>query len=431
MHYTDDVSVKKNINWNAIVLDKSKYKNLFKIIDNLNYLKNKNLDYFDGIEKTIFLYDDSKNNLIENNTDKLYLFDFVFKNLFTLNDLHRLLLFIKNDSSKNVDQDCITLDFDDPCPDCLPAGEENKKFFSNKKVLINKSGNGKPCGLLMKEVECKIPNCPVDCELNNDWSEWSKCNNKCGKNNNFRTRIKNIKTYPKFNGKKCPTIEERSETELCDDIDCPKWKIDDWGDCKPKNKCGIGIKNRNVKCTNHLGNSVDESNCLEDKPVSEKECNVMCKWIKNNQWSDCSQECGVGYQSREYICESGIDKDCKDRKPVNENRKCVIKACPKWKTGEWSEIPKCNKTGSFVQRRSLSCTDNDQIVDDNKCKDQKPVIEKKVNVKKCEWIIDTNENNWSKCPECGDNEYRYRDLICESSNVSDCGDKKKTTKREM
>uniref|UniRef100_A0A8C0HA93 Papilin, proteoglycan like sulfated glycoprotein n=1 Tax=Chelonoidis abingdonii TaxID=106734 RepID=A0A8C0HA93_CHEAB len=129
-------------------------------------------------------------------------------------------------------------------------------------------------------------------------------------------------------------------------------------------------------------------------------------------WSDCSSECGGGYQSRLVFCtidnEAYPDYMCRDKpKPAN-NRTCGLQACPqtkRWKTGEWGA---CSATcGGGTQTRSVYCMSyNGQgspgVVDDAKCMAfaEQPRSTQPCNMRQCAtWTT----GPWSECSaSCGE-----------------------------
>ncbi|XP_034625129.1 papilin isoform X2 [Trachemys scripta elegans] len=169
-------------------------------------------------------------------------------------------------------------------------------------------------------------------------------------------------------------------------------------------------------------------------------------------WSDCSSECGGGYQSRLVFCtidnEAYPDYMCRDKpKPAN-NRTCGLQACPQtkrisyiylpgvwshsgawssqmkslglhnilwqgvpqvdcafWKTGEWGA---CSATcGGGTQTRSVYCMSNNGqgspgVVDDAKCMAfaEQPRSTQPCNMRRC---VTWSTGPWSECSaSCGE-----------------------------
>ncbi|XP_019374659.1 PREDICTED: papilin isoform X10 [Gavialis gangeticus] len=160
-------------------------------------------------------------------------------------------------------------------------------------------------------------------------------------------------------------------------------------------------------------------------------------------WSECSSECGGGFQSRLVFCtidnEVYPDYMCRDKpKPVN-NRTCGHQNCPQtkrisyvylpgvwknnwrsrkrsWKTGEWGP---CSATcGGGLQTRSIYCTSHDErsfeeVVDDGECAalTQRPRAMQSCSVQQCAaW----STGPWSECSmTCGEG-IQTRSVVCRS-----------------
>uniref|UniRef100_A0A7M4FNH9 Papilin n=1 Tax=Crocodylus porosus TaxID=8502 RepID=A0A7M4FNH9_CROPO len=140
-------------------------------------------------------------------------------------------------------------------------------------------------------------------------------------------------------------------------------------------------------------------------------------------WSECSSECGGGFQSRLVFCtidnEVYPDYMCRDKpKPVN-NRTCGHQNCPQtkhWKTGEWGP---CSATcGGGLQTRLIYCTSHDErsfeeVVDDGECAalTQRPRDMQSCSVRQCAaW----STGPWSECSmTCGEG-IQTRSVICRS-----------------
>ncbi|XP_068110224.1 papilin isoform X2 [Hyperolius riggenbachi] len=138
-------------------------------------------------------------------------------------------------------------------------------------------------------------------------------------------------------------------------------------------------------------------------------------------WSECSAECGGGYQSRLVFCtidnEAYPDNMCRDRAAPPSNRTCSTQPCPQvksWKIGEWGP---CTATcGGGTQTRSVYCISydgraNQQAVNDAECSAfvEKPATQQACNHRACAtW----NTGTWTQCStECGEGIQR-RTVTC-------------------
>ncbi|MBN3312634.1 PPN protein, partial [Atractosteus spatula] len=159
-------------------------------------------------------------------------------------------------------------------------------------------------------------------------------------------------------------------------------------------------------------------------------------------WSECSKECGSGYQSRLVFCiidnEAYQDYLCSGRPRPASNRTCNPQPCPQtrrmaylyrphlwrsqgrlssrvysWKTGEWSA---CSATcDGGTQSRSVSCLSHDgsgsRVVEDAQCAafSSRPSSQQACSLRQCaSW----SARSWSQCSvSCGEGE-QTRPVVC-------------------
>ncbi|KAF4787916.1 papilin, proteoglycan like sulfated glycoprotein [Turdus rufiventris] len=153
-----------------------------------------------------------------------------------------------------------------------------------------------------------------------------------------------------------------------------------------------------------------------------------------SSWSECSSECGGGFQSRLVFCtidnEIYPDYMCRNKPQPDNNRTCGHQPCPqtkRWKTGEWGS---CSAScGGGTQTRSVYCVAFDGqswqgVVDDTECMafTQQPRRSQPCNVQQCAtW----STGPWSqpllpahclvsvpKCSKSCDSGIRTRQVIC-------------------
>lgn len=123
---------------------------------------------------------------------------------------------------------------------------------------------------------CKDAPCPVDGGVS-DWSEWGKCNRRCGRGEKKRVRTC-TNPSPLFGGKRCAeALEERIP---CNTHPCPvdgrfsKWTT--FSSCIVNDGvCGFGIKTRTRICNNPTP-AYGGKHC--DGAMSETHsCSVKCE----------------------------------------------------------------------------------------------------------------------------------------------------------
>ncbi|NXA36421.1 PPN protein, partial [Eudromia elegans] len=150
-----------------------------------------------------------------------------------------------------------------------------------------------------------------------------------------------------------------------------------------------------------------------------------------SSWSECSSECGGGFQSRLVFCtidnEIYPDYMCRNKPQPDNNRTCGRQACPqtkRWKTGEWGS---CSATcGGGTQTRSVYCVAFDGqstqgVVDSTECMAfaQQPSSSQPCNTRQCaSW----NTGPWSECSaSCGEG-VRTRSVTCRTQQGTQAQD---------
>uniref|UniRef100_A0A8C9NKN6 Papilin n=1 Tax=Serinus canaria TaxID=9135 RepID=A0A8C9NKN6_SERCA len=149
-----------------------------------------------------------------------------------------------------------------------------------------------------------------------------------------------------------------------------------------------------------------------------------------SSWSECSSECGGGFQSRLVFCtidnEIYPDYMCRNKPQPDNNRTCGHQPCPqtkRWKTGEWGP---CSATcGSGSQSRSVYCVAFDGqsaqgVVDDAECMAfaQQPRRSQPCNLRQCAtW----STGPWSQVTSCGEG-VQTRTVTCRTQQGSQAQD---------
>ncbi|NXT79478.1 PPN protein, partial [Zapornia atra] len=148
-------------------------------------------------------------------------------------------------------------------------------------------------------------------------------------------------------------------------------------------------------------------------------------------WSECSSECGGGFQSRLVFCtidnEIYPDYMCRNKPQPDNNRTCGRQTCPqtkRWKTGEWGS---CSATcGGGTQTRSVYCVAFDGqssqgVVDNTECMAfaQQPRSSQPCNMRQCAtW----SSGPWSECSaSCGEG-VQTRTVTCRTQQGAQAQD---------
>uniref|UniRef100_A0A8C7AYT2 A disintegrin and metalloproteinase with thrombospondin motifs 7 n=1 Tax=Neovison vison TaxID=452646 RepID=A0A8C7AYT2_NEOVI len=77
-------------------------------------------------------------------------------------------------------------------------------------------------------------------------------------------------------------------------------------------------------------------------------------WEVGN-WSECSTTCGLGAVWRSVRCSSGREDDCPPAGRPQPARRCHLRPCAAWRTGNWSKCSRSCGGGSSV--RDVQCVD--------------------------------------------------------------------------
>ncbi|NXK52597.1 PPN protein, partial [Chauna torquata] len=150
-----------------------------------------------------------------------------------------------------------------------------------------------------------------------------------------------------------------------------------------------------------------------------------------SSWSECSSECGGGFQSRLVFCtidnEIYPDYMCRNKPQPDNNRTCGHQTCPqtkRWKTGEWGP---CSATcGGGTQTRSVYCVAFDGqssqgVVDSTECMAfaEQPRSSQPCNMRQCAtW----STGPWSECSaSCGEG-VQTRTVTCRTQQGTQARD---------
>jgi hypothetical protein len=244
--------------------------------------------------------------------------------------------------------DCVTSDWSEygECNVLCGGGEQTR----TRTILVEPEGDGAACGVLQDSRACNTQPCDVDCEVG-EWSEFGVCDVACGGGNSNRTR--EILVAPQGGGAACPETEEsvRCNEAPCP-VDCELGPFTDWSDCSEV--CGDGVQSRSraVLVEPEFGGAAC-GELEETRPCNDRPCTDDCIVSDWTPFTLCSASCGGGtsYREREII-----------RPPQNGGA-----ACP---TLLRQEVP-CNtqpcpidcEVGDFSQATSCSvlCGDGVEI----------------------------------------------------------------------
>ncbi|KAG7481568.1 hypothetical protein MATL_G00067570 [Megalops atlanticus] len=96
--------------------------------------------------------------------------------------------------------------------------------------------------------------------------------------------------------------------------------------------------------------SISDHKNLDAKPTVSMEVS----WVVGN-WSECSTSCGLGAMWRTVVCSSSQESDCVGIKRPEPARRCHLRPCAAWHSGNWSKCPEGCVGG--VKQRDVQCID--------------------------------------------------------------------------
>ncbi|KAK9886442.1 hypothetical protein WA026_016725 [Henosepilachna vigintioctopunctata] len=198
----------------------------------------------------------------------------------------------------------------------------------------------------------------------------------------------------------CNVLPTPEYTEPCTGSCHVRWHYSDWSQCSQT--CGGGIQTRTARCVHTLnGVPLEAEDCKELSKITQRECkNNKCPEWFAFEWSQCSAQCGEGYKSRTVRCRVGDDyyKEhfCDQRTKPKDRMHCEMKPCVGWSSGEWSI---CSATcGNGIQIREVYCQSRDDysVMDLEKCSDLlKPNSTKICHMRKCSHYTKISEPRYS------------------------------------
>ena len=300
------------------------------------------------------------------------------------------------------------------CSKSCGTGEQNRTY----KVDTDAKQGGTTCPFnngYQETRECNTQACQRDCKL----SEWDKttsnCSNKCGLPKSTLVASRNIKTHPISSGEKCGSLTENVTCEATDPcpINCTGY-WSNWTKCDKK--CGKGEQTRTYQIPSNFQASNGGTTCpfnngyQETRSCNTQDCTVDCvgKW---SDWSECSGNCGEGKQYRTYkvvTAAANGGKECPFTDEFEEEKECFHSQKCDVEPSNWKNHCNILNYSKILQSRfkDVNCKEN--------CNNDESCLEK------CEkeyQIINNTENQkinckgtWSEWSNCQDK--NKNDITC-------------------
>ncbi|ELK30284.1 A disintegrin and metalloproteinase with thrombospondin motifs 19 [Myotis davidii] len=226
---------------------------------------------------------------------------------------------------------------------------------------------------------------------------WEDCDATCGggerKTTVSCTKIMN-KNISIVDSKKCKYLTKpEPQIRKCNEQPCQtRWMMTEWTPCS--RTCGKGMQSRQVACTQQLSNGTliraRERDCAGPKPASAQRCegqDCMTVW-EAGVWSECSVKCGKGVRQRTVRCTNPRKKCVLSTRP-RESEDCEdYSKCYLWRMGDWS---KCSITcGKGMQSRVIQCMHKVTGRHGNECfSSEKPAAYRPCHLQPCNEKINT------------------------------------------
>lgn len=190
------------------------------------------------------------------------------------------------------------------------------------------------------------------------------------------------------------------------------WFVGVWSECSVS--CGLGAMWRAVWCSSGRLDDCDAAK----RPEPARRCHVRpcAVWIAGN-WSKCSEECGDGGVKMRVVQCVDAHKPGRALRPFHCHSRgytpptslaCNSHPCPEWSTGNWSQCSR--ECGGGWQHRSVTCPPGRRCDDDGDARPKLPPIAlRPCNPQPClEWMV----GRWGECSVSCDGGVQQRMVQC-------------------
>jgi len=239
--------------------------------------------------------------------------------------------------------------------------------ISTRAIVTPSSDGGHECGVTSKSAPCISGTntlCPIDC-VYSEWGSFGQCSAACndGITTPTEIRVRSIVVSGQNGGTVCDeSTTNLRETNNCNEhkpcaVNCEVSDWADWAECS--RSCGNGIqlrKRATVREAEGDGNSCPTT--VDSRLCNSHDCPVDCIQTEFGTWSECTEECGQGFQYRSRITIQEATNGGVSCGTLQQDQFCNEQPCPvDCSYGEWSEYSDCSSScGRGQKSRTRSTT---------------------------------------------------------------------------
>jgi len=239
-----------------------------------------------------------------------------------------------NEDACPVPVDCVWSEYGNwtQCSKSCGGGTQ----LQTRTIVTQALNGGKSCDGINTNLQiCNEFPCPEKC-LWNDFSAWSECDKDCGAGSQFRTRT--VFQEARFGGEPCEGDEH--EVQVCNEnpcaVNCLWNEFGPWSNCTEECDGGTQTRVRTIQQEAAYGGMTCQGYATESRNCNEEPCQRVCQWEPYSAWTPCSQSCAGGLQSRSRLQvwirgpAAGVDgiQRIECAGAGSEDRECNLQPCP-------------------------------------------------------------------------------------------------------
>lgn len=252
-------------------------------------------------------------------------------------------------------------------------------------------------------------------------TDWGQCSAPCGPGYKSRSVV-----CSSSQEQDCSAHQKPPTVIPCDNGPCQtySWFATEWSE-QCSEDCGMGIQTRKIHCS--AGPDKEHLCDTTIRPATSRSCSsdkdCTAKWF-TGPWSPCSEACGHGKQSRQVVCMKRVrnenvltlESQCPPQDRPISQKSCQLMECSQWYTSDWSSCSMPCDTG--VQKREIQCLSNNEQPSTSCDVTGQPSTRRPCNTHSCSAQSDVSSDN-----NLGDQAPTQIDLQSNTLYDSECSDK--------